>query len=276
MSHRPPGGHRNFPIVLRILADGHRTSPRFPPTEPRHLFRGGQHRREGARHPPRSWVPPPSTSMYKNTFLVQTKFIYFRCAFGTFFWALLIKLFFFCAALRQLGPIFVGDSRGPAGTGGGVGPAPPPRHENDLLGGDSLPNLRERQLLGPSHVTPPARRAPGHPGRAPELPGSAPHPVGSAPRIPSLSSHGAAPPASWPAPPPGGCEAASAWWGCVHIGTNDRNNTEPNGAWVAPSSSGTRGDRRGRGAAWDLRRPLVTKTTSLGGTACPTSANGNF
>ena len=54
---------QNFSIVLRILADGHRTSPRCPPTEPHHLFRGGHHRREGASHPPRTWVPPPSTGM---------------------------------------------------------------------------------------------------------------------------------------------------------------------------------------------------------------------
>ena len=123
---------------------------------------------------------------------------------------LLIKLFFFCAALRQLGPIFVGDSRGPAGTGGGVGPAPPPRHENDLLGGDSLPNLRERQLLGPSHVTPPARRAP-------ELSDCAPDLGGRAPNIPSLSSYGATTPVSWRAAPPRGCATPSAKLGSTPI-----------------------------------------------------------
>jgi len=34
-----------------------------------------------------------------------------------------------------------------------AGPAPPPRHENDLLEADSLPNLRGWEFLGPSHVT---------------------------------------------------------------------------------------------------------------------------
>ena len=44
--------------------------------------------RRANRRPARSAVHTTLCGLLRRTFLVQTKFIYFRCAFGTFFWAL--------------------------------------------------------------------------------------------------------------------------------------------------------------------------------------------
>ena len=88
-----------------------------------------------------------------------------------------------------------------------MGPAPPPRHENDLLEADRLPNLRGWEFRPVSRVTP----------RAPELFDCAPDLGGRAPNIPSLSSYRAAPPVSWRAAPPRGFQSPSANLGSTPI-----------------------------------------------------------